>query len=85
LENLVFGAWGLEVDTKGLESINEFIPSISCIKNLVSLTLIPLPVIDKAWVEEEARVGNFENPKLEFEVGKASWKYFHMESSKYNL
>jgi hypothetical protein len=45
-ENFVFGSWGLEVETKGLESISEFFPSLSSIKNLVSLTLIPLPMIE---------------------------------------
>jgi len=64
LKILVFGTWGLEVETKGLDSISEFIPSILIIKNPFSLTVIPLLVIDKDLVEE-FEVEIYENPKLE--------------------
>jgi hypothetical protein len=51
----------------------------------MSLALIPLPVINKAHVEEEAQVGTSDNHNLESKVGKASWDSFLLESSKYNL
>jgi hypothetical protein len=60
-------------------------PNLLGTKSLESPNLIPLPIINKAWVEEEAQVGTSENPKLIFEVGKASWDSSHPESSKYNL
>jgi hypothetical protein len=33
-ENFVFTTWGLEVEPKGLEYINEFLSSLSSIKTL---------------------------------------------------
>lgn len=42
IENFVFGSWGIKVETKGMEYINEFFPGLHGIKNYVSLTLIPL-------------------------------------------
>lgn len=60
-KKLVFRAWILEEETKGLESISELLPSLSFNKKPVSSTLIPLPVIDKALVDEETQVGTLKN------------------------
>jgi hypothetical protein len=65
---MVSGTWALEVETKGLEYISESLPSPSGLKKHVSSTLISLPIIEKALVEEETQVGIYGNPKLEYET-----------------
>jgi len=65
---MVSGTWALEVETKELEYISESLPSLSVLKKHVSSTLISLPIIEKALVEEETQVGIYGNTKLEYET-----------------
>jgi hypothetical protein len=61
-----------------------FYPTYQALKTCPS-TLIPLPIIEKALVEEETQVGTPENPKLEYEPRGSLQDSIQMESSKYNL
>jgi hypothetical protein len=66
LENFVFGTWGNEVGSKELESLSDFLPNLSGIKNPNPPALIPIPRIVEGLGVGQALEGPPTNPIMDY-------------------
>jgi hypothetical protein len=85
-ENFVLRTWRNEVGSKELESLSDFLPILSGIKNPNSPTLIPIPGIVEGLGVRQAPEGPPANPIMDCTLdGKGTHDSNPLELVKYNL